>query len=502
MSIRVKIILAVSFVGLIFFSVGLISFVISKKIEKLSQASSSWQKVIENFGFTVSIISEAIKFQDSERLKEVQPIIGEILESAEKVSKAGFDTENFTSTLQEYMVLAGEVIRTQDLEKAATLSEKASFLRKQVFEIGGNILSRISKLSFLSSVFTLTSAIGVSVIFVVLSLVFSGRIVSAVEKFLKVFNLLTKGEIKAVDIKGQDEMGRLAFAWNSVSQEIIKVLKDVQDISDKVKELSSNVKNEIMRIYNATARPAQNIVAISNAVEEFSATINEVKKRLEYIVSLSKSSVSVSVEGASKVSALSERVKNFSSQLSLFVQKLKNLSDEISKVKDIVSTIEDIADQTNLLALNASIEAARAGDAGKGFAVVAQEVRKLAEKTMTEAKSITQIVSSVTKISEDVSQFMMGVKGSFEDITNLMGEIVVSFSQIQDASKSSSDEISSLSTSFEQQVRTVEEIAKNIREISEIGDEISKFSDVAKRVSDDLLGLASRLKEVVKFFKV
>jgi len=51
-------------------------------------------------------------------------------------------------------------------------------------------------------------------------------------------------------------------------------------------------------------------------------------------------------------------------------------------------------------------------------------------------------------------------------------------------------------------VRTVEEIARNIREISEIGNEISKFSDVAKRVSDDLLGLASRLKEVVKFFKV
>jgi len=70
MSIRVKIILAVSLVGLIFLSSGLISFVISKKIEKLSQASSSWQKVIENFGLTVSIVSEAIKFQDSERLKD------------------------------------------------------------------------------------------------------------------------------------------------------------------------------------------------------------------------------------------------------------------------------------------------------------------------------------------------------------------------------------------------------------------------------------------------
>ncbi len=82
MSIRVKIILAVSLVGLIFLSTGLISFVISKKIEKLSHVSGSWQKVIENFGLIASIISETIRFQDSERLKEVQPIIGEILEAA------------------------------------------------------------------------------------------------------------------------------------------------------------------------------------------------------------------------------------------------------------------------------------------------------------------------------------------------------------------------------------------------------------------------------------
>jgi hypothetical protein len=134
MSIRVKIILAVSLVGLIFLSTGLISFVISKKIEKLSHASGSWQKVIENFGITASIISEAIKFQDSERLKEVQPIIGEILESAEKVNKAGFDTENFTDTLQEYVVLAGEVIRTQG-KSYAEIENKLENTRHRIRKI-------------------------------------------------------------------------------------------------------------------------------------------------------------------------------------------------------------------------------------------------------------------------------------------------------------------------------------------------------------------------------
>jgi len=112
MSIKVKIILAISLVSLIFLSVGLISFGISRKIEKLSYGLSSWEKVINNFYAITSIISEAIKFQDSERLKDTQPIFKEILELVEKVNRAGFDTGKFELVLEEYIALAGEVIKT------------------------------------------------------------------------------------------------------------------------------------------------------------------------------------------------------------------------------------------------------------------------------------------------------------------------------------------------------------------------------------------------------
>jgi methyl-accepting chemotaxis protein len=257
---------------------------------------------------------------------------------------------------------------------------------------------------------------------------------------LNVFASLSKGKISKVNIKQKDEVGKIAEVWNIASEEITKVISEVVKFAGTLKEISEKIYREVGNIFTTSGQISGNIIAISNAIEEFSSTMREVGRRMEQVAKLVKDSSDISLVGIKSVSELSEKIRIFSYELSSFSDKLKGLSDEIGKIKDIVSTVEDIADQTNLLALNASIEAARAGDAGKGFAVVAQEVRKLAERTMDELKSINQFVSKISQTIDEVSAFMKNITVSFSEIVSSMGEVKGRFSQIEDYSKKSSKE--------------------------------------------------------------
>lgn len=85
-----------------------------------------------------------------------------------------------------------------------------------------------------------------------------------------------------------------------------------------------------------------------------------------------------------------------------YLTDIKGITENLSVTFEMSGEIKYIADQTNLLALNASIEAARAGDHGRGFAVVAEQVRQLADKSVSVAKKMDGSLSDIKGVSEMV----------------------------------------------------------------------------------------------------
>lgn len=102
--------------------------------------------------------------------------------------------------------------------------------------------------------------------------------------------------------------------------------------------------------------------------------------------------VKAAVTGITNLAASAQQLAASSTELA---SNTGSIEQEIRNMDEIMDLIKDIASQTHLLGLNAAIEAARAGELGRGFNVVAEEIRKLAGRTQTSAKDVSEKLYSI-----------------------------------------------------------------------------------------------------------
>jgi len=124
------------------------------------------------------------------------------------------------------------------------------------------------------------------------------------------------------------------------------------------------------------------------------------------------------------------------------VKGISKISDAINVANGTIEIVDNIAQQTNLLAMNAAIEAAHAGEAGKGFAVVATEIRKLAETTSKQVKSITDSLQSVidivgitTNLGNDTGTAFAGISTQIDKFIKVFDNVINDFSNLGDKNK-------------------------------------------------------------------
>jgi len=309
-----------------------------------------------------------------------------------------------------------------------------------------------------------------------------------VDLMLGAVNLASKGDLtQKITVNGDDAIGQmgggLAQFFDNLRVSISRIAQTATTLSGSSGELTS-VSQQMSATAEETSAQAgvvsaaseevsRNLQTVATSTEEMSATIKEIAKKTTESAKIA--SEAVKVAQATNVT----------------VSKLGESSAEIGQV---VKVITSIAQQTNLLALNATIEAARAGEAGKGFAVVANEVKELAKET--------------AKATEDISRKIEAIQADTKGAVEAIGAIGRIINQVNDISNS-------IATAVEEQDATTNEMARNVTEAAKGASEISKnilgVAEAAKntaqgaggsqREAQDLLRVATELRELVGQFK-
>ncbi|MDR1353326.1 MAG: methyl-accepting chemotaxis protein [Treponema sp.] len=296
----------------------------------------------------------------------------------------------------------------------------------------------------------------------------SGSIAKPIARVALTLKDISEGEgdlTKTVDVHSKDEVGDLARYFNATLEKIktlvITIKNQAASLFDIGNELASNMTETAAAINQITA----NIQSIKGRIVNQSASVTETNATMEQItVNIDKLNGYVDHQGASVAqssSAIEEMLANIQSVTHTLVKNADNVKDlseasdagrsglqevasdiqEIAResegLLEINSVMENIASQTNLLSMNAAIEAAHAGEAGKGFAVVADEIRKLAENSGEQSKTISTVLKKI--------------KDSIDKITKSTESVLKKFEAIDTGVKTVSDQEENIRNAMEEQ---------------------------------------------------
>lgn len=329
---------------------------------------------------------------------------------------------------------------------------------------------------------------------VAMCLKMSKQIVTSVLELKEYAEQISTGNLRLekLAIMSEDEIGHLAKSFNTMSDNIRRLISKMAGTAEQVaassQELTASANQSAdssVQVAAAVGDVSQNMYAqlgdIDKAKEHVDVVFGDVRSmadKAKVVNQASQDTARAAQEGSHLMHQAVANMGVIEQSVMESAAMVKKLGENSQAIGEIVEAISSIADQTNLLALNAAIEAARAGDAGRGFAVVAEEVRKLASESQSSAEEIRERIGTiqadtqhtVAAMEKGTGEVAEGTKAirqvgdKFQGILDMVNDIQAQMLDIQ----TSVDTVSNGATEIVQSVDGIDTITRKTAESTKV----------------------------------
>jgi methyl-accepting chemotaxis protein len=361
--------------------------------------------------------------------------------------------------------------------------------------------------------FTIILGTAAALITAVIIFLVAGNIAGPIVRVALTLKDISEGEgdlTKTVAVNSRDEIGDLARYFNETLKKIKNLVITIKNQSVSLFEIGNDLASNMNETAAAINEITANIQSIKGRVINQSASVTETKATMEQItINIDKLKSHVDRQSASvsqSSSAIEEMLANIQSVAQTLIKNSDNVKDllessdvgrsglrevaedireiaqESEGLLEINAVMENIASQTNLLSMNAAIEAAHAGEAGKGFAVVADEIRKLAENSGEQSKTISTVLKKI--------------KDSIDKITKSTDNVLDKFEAIDSGVRTVSNQEENIRNAMEEQNAGSKQILEAIGQLNEVTQMVKDSSEEMLEGSRQIMEESKNLEMV------
>ncbi|MFP4364657.1 MAG: methyl-accepting chemotaxis protein [Spirochaetia bacterium] len=272
-------------------------------------------------------------------------------------------------------------------------------------------------------------------------------------------------------------------------QELINKMRSSAEV---ITRSIQGISHSSQQVSTTSTQQAAAVSELVSTMEDSNKLTSDVATRINEVSKIAGQTRNNAEEGFAGIKDNLAKMDEIREQNEKTIQNIKSLGEKIGNVWEIVNIINNIADQTKIIAFNAELEASSAGKLGKNFEIVANEIRRLADNTVTSTNEIRAQINEIQHSSDTLILVSEEGTGMIREGWKQLQALNDIFRHILDSaeiSATSAENIAKFSnqqaSAFEQMLETLKQISNGVNNLVDSAMSTSKSMSELRNISTD-----------------